>query len=342
MDKILQKKDLGKFVASLKKDYEVIGPKKKAESYIFDHIDDPAELALDYATTMLPPKKIFFPPREPLYSYEKVGEEVVIKDLSEKWEKKRVLFGVHPCDINALQILDGVFGGELKDQLYLNRRKNTLIIGINCKSPGENCFCDAMTAGPTIKKGYDLLVTDIGDKYYLQAGSKAGEKILRADFFGVASKADRKKMEAEVLRVKKKLQSGFGIDNLGEKMKGKFWSKLWEAQTKKCVLCGACNFVCPTCYCFDVVDETDLAGKKGQRVRVWDTCHFKDFAKVTGGINFRGGKVPRVKQRLYHKLCYSTEQRGVYDCVGCGRCIQFCPAKIDIKEIIKDVQGGET
>jgi ferredoxin len=342
MDKILQKKDLGKFVVSLKKDYEVIGPKRKAEGYIFDHIDDPAELALDYATTMLPPKKIFFPPREPLYSYEKVGGEVVIKDLSEKWEKKRVLFGVHPCDINGLLILDGVFGGELKDQLYLNRRKNTLIIGMNCKSPGENCFCDAMTTGPTIKKGYDLLVTDIGAKYYFQAGSKAGEKILRTDFFSVATKEDGKRMEAEVLRVKKKLQSGFGIDNLGEKMKGKFWSKLWEAQTKKCVLCGACNFVCPTCYCFDVVDETDFAGKKGQRVRVWDTCHFKDFAAVAGGMNFRGGKVPRVKQRLYHKLCYSNEQRGVYDCVGCGRCIQFCPAKIDIREIIKDVQGGET
>jgi sulfhydrogenase subunit beta (sulfur reductase) len=342
MDKILQKKDLGKFVENLKKDHEVIGPKRKAEGYIFDYIDDSGELALDYTTTMLPPKKIFFPPREPLYSYEKVGEEVVIKDLSEKWKKKRILFGVHSCDINALLILDGVFGGKLKDQLYLNRRRNTLIIGMNCRSPGENCFCDAMTTGPTIKKGYDLLLTDIGDKYYVQVGSKAGEKLLSRDLFRTATKADRKKMEAEVIRVKNKLQSDFGIDKLGEKMKGKFWSKLWEAQTKKCVLCGACNFVCPTCYCFDVVDETDLAGKKGQRVRVWDTCHFKDFATVAGGINFRGGKVPRVKQRLYHKLCYSTEQRGVYDCVGCGRCIQFCPAKIDIREIIKDVQGETT
>jgi len=339
MDKTLKKEDLWEFIEYLKKDYEVVGPQRKVDEYVFDYINNLAELALDYATTMLPPKKLFFPSREPLYGYEKVGSEVILRDLSEKWDKKRVLFGVHPCDLNGLLILDGVFKGEFEDPLYLYRRKNTLIVCLMCKNPTEYCFCDAMGTGPTMEKGYDLLVTDIGDKYYFRAGSKAGRKIIRADFFRAATKVNRKKKEAEVLRLKNKLRSGFTIHALEEKMKGKFWSRLWEAHTKKCVLCGACNFTCPTCYCFNVIDETDFAGRKGERVRVWDACHFKNFALVAGGLNFRGGKIPRVKLRLYHKLCYSIEQRGVYDCVGCGRCIQFCPAKIDIREIIKDVQG---
>jgi len=339
MDKTLKKEDLWEFIEYLRRDYEVVGPQRKVDEYVFDYIGDPAEMALDYSTTILPPKKLFFPPKEPLYGYEKVGDEVILHDLSEKWDKKRVLFGVHPCDLNGMLILDGVFKGEFEDPLYLYRRKNTLIVCLACKNPTEYCFCDAMGAGPTIEKGYDLLVTDIGDEYYFRAGSKAGQKILRADFFRGATKDDRKKKEAEVLKIKNKLCSSFTVDGLEERMKGKFWSRLWEAHTRRCVLCGACNFACPTCYCFNVIDETDFAGRKGERVRVWDACHFKNFALVAGGLNFRGGKVPRVKLRLYHKLCYSIEQRGVYDCVGCGRCIQFCPAKIDIREIIKDVQG---
>jgi len=338
VDKILEKESLGKFIEYLEKDYAIVGPRRKADKYVFDYIDDPAELALDYTTTILPPKKLFFPPREPLYRYEKVGSEVNLHDLSERWDKKRVLFGVHPCDLNGLLILDGVFNDKFKDPLYLHRRKNTLIICIMCENPTEYCFCDAMGTGPTIEDGYDLLMTDIGDRYYFEPGSRAGRGILKGALFKNATKKDEKKKEAKVLEIKNKLHSDFSVDGLDGDMKGKFWSRFWDAHTKKCVLCGACNFTCPTCYCFDVVDETNFTGEKGERVRIWDSCHFENFALVAGGLNFRGGRVPRIKLRLYHKFCYSIEQRGGYDCVGCGRCIQFCPGRIDLREIIKDVQ----
>lgn len=339
-DKTLKKEDLREFVEYLKGDYEVVGPQRKGNEFVFDYIDDGVKLELDYPTTILPPKKLFFPPKELLYGYEKTNGDITLRDLGERWDRKRVLLGVHPCDLHGLLILDGVFNGELKDPIYLHRRKNTIIICIHCRNPTEYCFCDAMEAGPTVEKGYDLLVTDIGDRFYFQSGSEIGREILGAALFEDATKGDRKKKEAEILRLREELRSGFKIDGLEDRMRAKFWSKLWDTYTEKCVLCGACNFTCPTCYCFNIVDETDFTGKKGRRVRIWDSCHFQNFALIAGRVNFREGRIPRIKLRLYHKFCYSVEQRGVYDCIGCGRCIQFCPAKIDLKEILKEVRRG--
>jgi Fe-S oxidoreductase len=123
-------------------------------------------------------------------------------------------------------------------------------------------------------------------------------------------------------------------------MKEKFEDELWKEYAEKCVLCGACNFVCPTCHCFTIKDDTNLRGTEGKRIRRWDSCHFKNFALIAGGLNFRGERNSRVKNRLYDKLCYSPQKYGVYSCVGCGRCIRSCPAKIDIREIAKKIRGG--
>lgn len=338
MEKTLAKGDLPKFIELLRNlGYEVFGPKQKEGVLVLDRVENGVEL--DLPLTMLPPKKLFFPPREILYSYERVEGRVVLQDPLESLSKPLAVIGIRPCDLNGLLILDRVFKGEFKDPFYLERRERAFLACFHCREPAEYCFCDAMGAGPSIEKGYDLLATDLGDRYFFRSGSEAGERVLKDEVFKDALEEDRAQAQAELERLKSKLRSGLNIRGLAERIKTKFWSRFWDERTSKCVLCGACNLVCPTCYCFTVVDETDFTGEKGKRVRVWDPCHFKGFALIAGGLNFRGDRISRIKLRIYHKLCYSVEQRGTYDCVGCGRCIEYCPAHIDLREIIKGVMA---
>jgi len=337
-DKILTKENLPAFIEELKGEYEVIGPKRSGDMFVFDHIDESEELELDYPTTRLPPKKIFLPQREPLYEYEKKEGDVVIRDLRERWDKKRVLLGVHPCDIAGLLCLDKVFGLEYDDPYYWERRNSTVIIGITCKEPCEHGFCDVMETGPDAARGYDLLMTDIGGKYYLRPGSELGEKLLKADYFGEATEDDTRRRDAAIEGVRRKMKTDLDISGIEGRMKERVDDELWSEYTERCVLCGACNFVCPTCHCFTIRDETNFTGTKGRRVRVWDACHFKNFALIAGGLNFRGKKDSRIKHRIYDKLYYSKEKYGEFFCVGCGRCATFCPAEIDIKEVARKVQ----
>ena len=338
VEKTLDKERIGELISQLRGKYEVIGPKRDGENFIFDFIEGD-EIDLSYKTTILPPKKFFFPVEEPLYEFEKVNGDVIIRDVLKAPEKKRIFIGIHPCDIHALMILDRVFGDHYNDPYFQLRRDGTLIAGLTCE-PTEYCFCDAMGTGPTIDHGYDLMLTDIGEKYFFQSGTHEGEKILEAKLFKDAGEDDRKAREAKINEIKGKLHSDIKLYGIYEKMRLKFDDdKFWGEWAERCVLCGACNFTCPTCYCFTIKDEVDFSGNTGRRVRVWDSCHFRNFATVAGGMNFRRRRVSRLKQRFYHKLCYSLEQRWVFDCVGCGRCIQFCPTKIDIREVIKAVQG---
>jgi len=338
-DKILEKKNLARLIEHLREKYEVVGPKKKEDVFIFDYIHGD-EIRLDYPTTILPPKKLFFPQREPLYSYEKKNGEVALKDLMKKWTKKHLLIGIHPCDVMGLFILDKEFGGDFKDPYYLYQRQNTVMICLICKEPTEHCFCDVMNTGPTIEEGYDLLMVDIGDRYYFQPGSEVGQEILEWELFKNATDEDKRKRDAKVGELENKLCSRFKSEGIDKKLRERFNDELWGPYAEKCVLCGACNFVCPTCHCFTIEDETNLTGTEGRKVKAWDACHFKNFALIAGGLNFRGQRTSRVKLRIYDKLCYSMERHGVYSCVGCGRCTEFCPARIDIREIIEKVQKG--
>ena len=337
--KVLSKKDLPKFLDDLRKDHELVGPKKKGKNFVFDYIEDDSELQLDYPTTSLPPKKVYFPPEEDLYEYKKDGNDVVIKDLTEKWARKRALLGVHPCDIKALQCLDKVFGDEYKDPAYLERRKMSIVIGMTCSDASPQCFCVAAESGPDAESGYDLLMTDIGTSYYFKSGSEAGNELLAASYFKDAEAADTKKRDAAVQRVAKKMPQGLNPSKVKSLMEEKVNDKLWDEYSKKCVLCGACNFVCPTCHCFTIVNEPNLTRTEGKMKRTWDACHFKNFAKIAGEGNFRGEREARVKHRLYDKLHHSQDMYGDVFCVGCGRCIVACPASIDIREVVQKVAG---
>lgn len=344
MERVLEKGDFPKFFEDLKREYIILGPTRRGSTttyaYLtFGYIESIKDLELDYQLTMLPSKKVFLPSNEALFGFKKVDENVFLEDLAEKWEKRRALLGIHPCEIVALSRLDKVFGEVYKDPYYWNRRENTLIIGVTCNRPSDYCFCNVTDSGPDIDEGYDLLITDIADCYFFKTGSEVGESLVRTDYFKDASLQHRQRREHRLEEVSKVLKDVFKLGGIVEVMKEKYSDKVWDEYWKTCVACGVCNMVCPTCHCFAMIDRANAEGTQGRRVRIWDSCHFERFAQMAGGLNPREEKSSRFKHRLYDKFYYTPIRYGVTFCVGCGRCTEFCQSGIDIRDPLRRLQG---
>ncbi len=343
---LLPKKNFDELVKRFTNSFQIYGPTEKDGKFSFDIISDPSELRLDISgVPILPPKKILFPPEEVLFTYEIISNDnVKINDpLDEIKKKKQVFIGIRPCDVQGLILLDKVLMDKTPDPYYVTRRENTIIICITCDNPAEYCFCNFTRSGPLIKKGFDLLLTDIEYAYFVEIGSKTGENIVNSnlDLFQKASKEDLTKRNRKIHEIEEKMSKirSANLDELYQKITSIFDSSLWDEYGKRCLACGKCNFTCPTCRCFDVYDELDLTLKKGKRTRKWDSCHFLSFTQVAGGEIFRKERTSRVKQRIYDKYCYPVDEFGSIFCVGCGRCIQVCPAEIDVREILKKIIG---
>lgn len=322
-------------------DYEFIAPIKKGRGYIFDVITDPNQVELDYITTLVSPKKYFLPSEETLMRFDAQTNEVIDYSIE---IKPRVIFGVHPCDINSLNRLDLVFRrGSYYDPYYTKRRENTLIVGISC-SPGPNCFCH-LFGTDEVRTGADLFLHKIGDKYLISlANVEAASVLERYCNPERATDEDRKAFR----RAARKRQESFTnttpqVQEVAMLMdvfhRDEFWSELGE----RCQTCSACSAVCPTCFCFDIYDELDPDGKEGSRKRVWDSCTSPEFALVAGGHNFRGDNRRRVRHRFYHKFNGFTGSHDRQLCVGCGRCVTACKANINPMEVLKflDRKGAD-
>jgi len=343
---LLPKENLNILVKRFLEKFQVYGPAEKNGTLRFDIISAPSELRLDVdGVPLLPPKKIFFPPEEILFTFKINNDDnISIEDpLSEVKAEKRILFGIRPCDVYGLILLDKVFLGKTIDPYYATRRENTIIICITCNNPTEYCFCNFTKSGPLVKNGFDLLFTDIGQSFFVEIGSEKGRNIvnLNLDLFQKASENDIAKRDQKIRELEEKLSENqlTSSDEVYKKLVDIFDNELWNEYGRKCVACGKCNFACPTCHCFDVYDTLELTFKEGKRVRKWDACHFLSFTRVAGGEIFRKERTSRVKQRIYDKYCYPVDEFGAIFCVGCGRCIQVCTAEIDIREILKKVLG---
>ncbi len=336
----LPKANVNEFLSSLRDYGEVIIPKSKPEQpdvFVFDVMNDPREVAWEYLRTIIPPKKYLHKPREVILQFSKQnGFTETIEDQN----KKRILFGLHPCDINGIEILDVVFHQDYTDPYYASRRKDLVIIGLSCM-PDEKCFCKSMNTDST-EGGFDLFLSDIGTDYLVAVGTSLGDDLVseRRHLFQDVNPADRKKY----LEVRKKRSDSFrlhlDISDLPYILELEQKSPVWEELGKRCLTCGSCSMVCPTCYCFNIYDEISLDGKSGKRIKQWDACLFKDYALVAGGHNFRENRAERVKNRYYHKQFRMVEQYGQPSCVGCGRCINACPAGIDVVEVLTKVREG--
>lgn len=325
---VIKKSDFPKFIDSLSRKFEILTPAREEKGFNFREMKSGKELDLEgYVNTEFPPKKFFIPDGEVLMEYEKGGK---VKRKPAKGRK--ILFGVRPCDVHGLVVLDKVMMSEPIDDFYKNRRDSFVVIALNCKETGENCFCESMETKEA-KEGFDLLFTDQGNEYHVEVGSDKGFEVIRKSrlFKNTNKEAGKAK-----LVFKKKMNT----ENLPEIMKDRFESKIWEeTANKKCLSCASCTSVCPTCYCFDVfhVNSIEKPGS-GKIIREWSYCMLKPFTKVAGEMIFREPRAERVKQFFYHKLVYGKENQGKFHCVGCGRCITECMTGIDITEEVEKIR----
>jgi sulfhydrogenase subunit beta (sulfur reductase) len=339
---VLLKNKLREWVNILLEKYVVSAPVKGYRDYNFRVIDEETEFTLDYTRTVIPPKKHLHPTRERMASY-KIGEGA-------DWnvpppDKKTVVLGVHPCDARAIVAYDRVFDNDMPDPYYRNHRKNTIFVGMTCLHPDEHCFCLTFNdEGPTLLSSVcDLNMTDIGDRYFIEIGSPEGSMMVQYPFFERATDEDRKERfrTAEFSKQKIRKLNPDG-EHLPEFLKSHYDHDVWKPEVEKCMTCGNCTMVCPTCFCYHQEDLNKWNVKDGERVRMWDSCQLIDFSEVAMGENFRKDKAARMKWRIYHKLAYWPEQFNTFGCTGCGRCITFCIADIDMTRIIAAIKGEET
>ena len=333
--KILRKANLAPWVRSLLQDHEVIGPVQQGEEVAFRPVGSVKELALNYVTTMLSPKGFLYPPREALFTFRK-GEGFM--EVEPELSSKRIIFGVHPCDLNAILILDRVFLGSYEDAYYRARRENTLLVALTCNRVGANCFCASMGFGPSLEEGYDLLLTDLNDRYLVEIGSVSGQEMLKRAALEEASPQDRESKGRKLKALVEEMPKRVDTQGLAQILRRNLRHAVWARYKDICLACANCTMACPTCYCYDMIDRMELDLEKGVRERAWDSCFNPEFAQVHGG-NFRAGRDSRLRQFVCHKMSYWMEQYGRFGCVGCGRCITWCPVGIDITEIVEEIRS---
>ena len=322
--KIINKQDMNSFVSSLMTQYEVLGPVAKENKFVFAPIPDATQLRLDYNTSILPPKKVLLPQEETLFAFRTNGGFSAQPALD---IHRRVLVGVHTCDLHAMKLLDSVFTKGYSDAHYLARRENTIIVGIECLMPcDEHSFCKSMGT-LSASEVHDLHLTDLGDAYAVDGSTSAGEMLLARH--GRAREATRE----DLLRLDKVLSEkwprfqyklDFDANELPSLMAVSYKKPLWDELGNRCLACGQCTTVCPTCYCFNVLDEVALDGRSGVRKRVWDSCQLDEFARVATGENFRKTRAQRQRHRFFRKGKYIPDNHGELGCVGCGRCARAC------------------
>lgn len=339
MEKVLSKKALPQWIKKLES-YTIYAPRKHGDLWNFEVIKNSEIIDLDCLNTVLSPKKIIFPQREVLLEFSTSNEEELKVNEVLPEETPSVIFGVRPCDAKALTLTDKVFGGDFKDPYYWKRRNSTALVGLACNTPpSPNCFCLSVDGSPHSKEGLDILMTDLGDKYYAESFTKKGDELLnlaKALFKNPTAK-DKKDLEKIQVESKKRIQRQIkATDKIPAKLKETFNSSFWDEESLSCLRCGICTYLCPTCHCFDMNDEvTSSSPIKGERVRTWDNCQFPDFTMHSSGHNPRPDKAARLRQRILHKFQYFVELYKNYQCTGCGRCISKCPVGIDIIEVLE-------
>jgi ferredoxin len=336
---MIEKEAMAPFVVRLMGDYRVVGPVAKGNKFAFQEIEDPADVRLDYDTTILPPKKYLQPQEERMMTFTRTGKPVVETVID---AEPTVILGVHTCDLQGLKVLDKAFSEGYPDAHYLKRREQTLLISIECLEPcDEHSFCKSMGT-LTANGGYDLHLTDLGDAYAVDVGSEAGEALLKdGSEARPAADADmatlNKVLGAKWPRFSYKLD--FDVGELQSLMQSSYDSPLWDALAEKCLACGQCTLVCPTCFCFNVTDRVDLSLTEGERVRYWDSCQLDEFARVAGGENFRDYQAARLRHRFMRKGRYLMETYDELGCTGCGRCARSCLVDISPVDVFNELHS---
>ncbi|AGK61790.1 hypothetical protein Asulf_01819 [Archaeoglobus sulfaticallidus PM70-1] len=270
-------------------------------------------------------KEFFLPQNEILIKYSDWVEDVPVDN-----EKRAIV--VSPCDARGITLLDKVFLDGLVDPYYKARRDNSLVISIACNKAGDYCFCESLGFSPYSSEGSDVFVAEVDGKYFIELSDKAKD-ILDIEL-KEADENDIEKFREKENEVKSTFKRKLNIEGLSGRLKENFESDYWKKVSINCVGCGICTFLCPTCFCFDMLDEGE---KEGFRYRAWDSCQFPLYTLESSSHNPRNEKWQRLRNRFYDKFLYMLENKGEIFCVGCGRCISECPAGVDIVEVLEEV-----
>jgi len=335
IDKRLIRKDsLEKLFDILKQNSKkVYAPSSKNGKISFKEAESFSGIVTDYVQTSQSSKDLAFPRTEKILDFSKSKEGMSVKGIDLKNLPEVVLWGVRPCDAVGIGELSSIFNWDYKDEIYNNRLSQVTVFGFSCSKSDEYCFCTSVGGNPGNTPGSDILFTRLGEDgdYLAEVLTEKGLSVvnLASNLFEKTNNIEKEKFLAEV-------PVRFNHEEIRERLDKFFESKEWIEQSLRCLGCGACAYVCPTCACFDIQDEAH--GKNGSRVRCWDSCGFSHFTLHTSGHNPREVQSERWRQRIMHKFSYMPERLSVYGCTGCGRCSRACPVDMNILEHLISIQ----
>ena len=334
----IAKKDLSALFRMIAAQQELYLPVRSAGQVNYHVWSEEAEVDLDTLKSVKSPKDAFFPQSENLYSVQREGKKLTVCPEGLQ-DKDFVVFGMKACDVQGVKVLDRVFLADPVDTYYAARRQHGTIVALACHEPEESCFCKVFGID-CAEPAADVATWMVEDDLYWKPLTKKGETLTAAvsELLVEAGEAGEQKVEEEKTAIRAIVErlpyshlslEGWNGDNLNER----FNSQLWEELYKPCLACGTCTFVCPTCQCYDIKDYD--TGHGVQRYRCWDSCMYSDFTMMAHGNN-RNSQMQRFRQRFMHKLVYfPANNDGMYSCVGCGRCVEKCPASLNIVKVIK-------
>jgi ferredoxin len=349
---------LGRIIVELaNRGYRVIGPTRRDGAIVYDRVTCLDELPagwtdrqdgghyrlerrgdaayFGYAVGPQSWKRFLHPPIERLWQARRDGHGFSV--VADDAPTERLAFvGVRACELRAIAIQDQVFlGGQYRDRAYRIRRDHAFIVAVDCGEAGGTCFCASMGTGPKVETGFDLALTELVDDsrhlFLLEVGSADGADLTATLPHRPASEAEIAAAAAVIARTRAMMGRTLDTDGLKELLQANPGHPRWDEVAERCLACGNCTMVCPTCFCTTVDDTTDLSGNSAERVRRWDSCFTLDFSYLHGG-SVRSSTRSRYRQWMTHKLAHWFDQFGTSGCVGCGRCITWCPVGIDITE----------
>ncbi len=308
---------------------------------VFAQVESADEVELEYENALISPACFVLPQREAVFTYAMAeGQPPEVRPTADV--ESHIIFGIRPCDVAAIEYLDRFFmGGEFADDVYARRREAKTLVAMACIHPqNDACWCTCSNAGPVAASGYDLQLTLMDDVYLVESASERGDRLVEVAG-GLLTEADPALTEERERRVEEAFETFERRGNIAQAMR---WisgdqtpEELWQELGAKCFSCGSCSLVCPVCSCFDTHEYAEDG--VGARIRVWDSCHFPGYSLEASGFNPRENEPERMFHYAHHKLCADTFQKyGRPGCVGCGRCVQVCPAQIDLPRIAQTIR----
>jgi ferredoxin len=335
MENLWTLQDLKEWTRALMGSHRVVAPVAGPRGTVWGEVKDPDQILWEYGRTIESPRSWLISRTEPLFAYDLASDPPTVTELPIE-APPTVLLLLRSCDVAGLRALDPVMRWDYTDESFEARRAATLLVSLGCHAAPdpETCFCQAVGLDPGRADGADIAIQTV------PGGEKPRYRVVPL------TDAGRKRAASAPAPVAEALSGGpsattyaLDIQRARAALRGRFDDPMWERISEACLGCGTCAFVCPSCHCFDIVDEGDW--RRGHRVRNWDSCAFSHFTLHASGHNPRPRQWTRFRQRVYHKFLYYPDKFGRLLCTGCGRCIQACPGGVDLIEVLEGLAANE-